>query len=86
MQVKIIKCHHVKEFLFWYDSAISTRKHCSLSGDNLYNHDIHANFSLYPEDRIYTYMYATYMYMYIHTELTENRQNICLFNNAYDMS
>lgn len=86
MQVKIIKCHHVKEFLFWYDSAISTRKHCSLSGDNLYNHDIHANFSLYPEDRIYTYMYATYMYMYIHNELTENRQNICLFNNAYDMS
>lgn len=86
MQVKIIKCHHVKEFLFWYDSAISTRKHCSLSGDNLYNHDIHANFLLYPEDRIYTYMYATYMYMYIHTELTENRQNICLFNNAYDMS
>lgn len=27
MQVKIIKCHHLKEFLFWYDFALSTRKH-----------------------------------------------------------
>lgn len=27
MQVKIIKCHHLTEFLFWYDFALSTRKH-----------------------------------------------------------
>lgn len=27
MQVKIIKRHHLKEFLFWYDFALSTRKH-----------------------------------------------------------
>lgn len=73
-------------FILVWLCVIYKKTYCSFAGDNLYIHYIHANFLLYPEDRIYTYMYATYMYMYIHTELTENRQNICLFNNAYDMS
>lgn len=86
MQVKIIKCHHLKEFLFWYDFALSTRKHIAHFPATIFIFIIFMPIFYCIRKTEYIYMYATYMYMYIHTELTENRQNICLFNNAYDMS